>query len=191
MSSPRHTQGISQVCVYVYEYTPSHFIHIHTLPLSLYAYAYTPSATLYTYIHSLSHCALINTLPLSLCPSFRPYATLAFFVVHPVFRTNAPLGFSSRRFRVFLCFSHPGGRAGSSVKHELVYRFEFPERPGALARFLNKLKMGCPHRPPHPIPAHPLPTPSPPTSSTNSRWGGTFPYPPLVPPILPPPLSPP
>lgn len=35
-----------------------------------------------------------------------------------------------------------GGRAGSSVKHELVYRFEFPERPGALARFLNKLKMG-------------------------------------------------
>ncbi|HHM04628.1 MAG TPA: threonine ammonia-lyase, biosynthetic [Gammaproteobacteria bacterium] len=31
-----------------------------------------------------------------------------------------------------------GGRA-SSVAHELVYRFEFPERPGALLRFLTKL----------------------------------------------------
>lgn len=32
-----------------------------------------------------------------------------------------------------------GGRA-SSVKNELVYRFEFPERPGALLRFLEVLR---------------------------------------------------
>ncbi len=32
-----------------------------------------------------------------------------------------------------------GGRAPASVKGEVVYRFEFPERPGALLKFLNKL----------------------------------------------------
>lgn len=32
-----------------------------------------------------------------------------------------------------------GGHASVEVKEELVYRFEFPERPGALLRFLNKL----------------------------------------------------
>ena len=31
-----------------------------------------------------------------------------------------------------------GGRV-SGIKHERVYRFEFPERPGALLRFLNKM----------------------------------------------------
>ncbi len=31
-----------------------------------------------------------------------------------------------------------GGRAGSA-EHELLYRFEFPERPGALLRFLNAM----------------------------------------------------
>ena len=31
-----------------------------------------------------------------------------------------------------------GGRV-SGVKHECVYRFEFPERPGALMRFLNRM----------------------------------------------------
>jgi len=31
-----------------------------------------------------------------------------------------------------------GGRA-SDVKHECLYRFEFPERPGALMRFLNRM----------------------------------------------------
>ena len=32
-----------------------------------------------------------------------------------------------------------GGPASAEVKEELVYRFEFPERPGALLKFLNKL----------------------------------------------------
>jgi len=34
-----------------------------------------------------------------------------------------------------------GGHA-SLVKHELIYRFEFPERPGALMHFLNKMSAG-------------------------------------------------
>ncbi|MCQ8895385.1 threonine ammonia-lyase, biosynthetic [Limnobacter humi] len=34
-----------------------------------------------------------------------------------------------------------GGRS-ASAEHELVYRFEFPERPGALTRFLNSLNPG-------------------------------------------------
>jgi threonine dehydratase len=33
-----------------------------------------------------------------------------------------------------------GGRA--AAEHELVYRFEFPERPGALARFLDAMSAG-------------------------------------------------
>ncbi|WP_432696926.1 threonine ammonia-lyase, biosynthetic [Marinobacterium sp. YM272] len=32
-----------------------------------------------------------------------------------------------------------GGHAPASVANEVVYRFEFPERPGALMKFLNKL----------------------------------------------------
>ncbi len=32
-----------------------------------------------------------------------------------------------------------GGRA-ASVEHEILYRFEFPERPGALAKFLNNME---------------------------------------------------
>lgn len=32
-----------------------------------------------------------------------------------------------------------GGHAPATVTNEVVYRFEFPERPGALLRFLNKL----------------------------------------------------
>jgi threonine dehydratase len=32
-----------------------------------------------------------------------------------------------------------GGHAPASVSNEVVYRFEFPERPGALMKFLNKL----------------------------------------------------
>jgi threonine dehydratase len=32
-----------------------------------------------------------------------------------------------------------GGHASASVKEELVYRFDFPERPGALLKFLTKL----------------------------------------------------
>ncbi len=32
-----------------------------------------------------------------------------------------------------------GGRAGASIEDEVVYRFEFPERPGALLKFLSKL----------------------------------------------------
>jgi threonine dehydratase len=32
-----------------------------------------------------------------------------------------------------------GGHAPASVDNEAVYRFEFPERPGALMKFLNKL----------------------------------------------------
>ena len=32
-----------------------------------------------------------------------------------------------------------GGHAPASVTNEVVYRFEFPERPGALMKFLNKL----------------------------------------------------
>jgi threonine dehydratase len=34
-----------------------------------------------------------------------------------------------------------GGRA-PHVKHEILYRFEFPERPGALMRFLNSMRHG-------------------------------------------------
>jgi len=34
-----------------------------------------------------------------------------------------------------------GGHA-AQVKHELIYRFEFPERPGALMHFLNKMSAG-------------------------------------------------
>ncbi len=32
-----------------------------------------------------------------------------------------------------------GGHAPASVEHEVIYRFEFPERPGALLNFLTKL----------------------------------------------------
>lgn len=32
-----------------------------------------------------------------------------------------------------------GGRTGTSIDDEVVYRFEFPERPGALLKFLSKL----------------------------------------------------
>ena len=32
-----------------------------------------------------------------------------------------------------------GGHAPVTVDNEVVYRFEFPERPGALMRFLSKL----------------------------------------------------
>ena len=32
-----------------------------------------------------------------------------------------------------------GGHKPTNVNHELIYRFEFPERPGALMKFLNKL----------------------------------------------------
>ena len=32
-----------------------------------------------------------------------------------------------------------GGRAPSTVEHELLYRFEFPERPGALLQFLQHM----------------------------------------------------
>lgn len=32
-----------------------------------------------------------------------------------------------------------GGHKPTEVEHELLYRFEFPERPGALMKFLNKL----------------------------------------------------
>lgn len=35
-----------------------------------------------------------------------------------------------------------GGRTGGNVEHELLYRFEFPERPGALLRFLNHMGRG-------------------------------------------------
>ena len=34
-----------------------------------------------------------------------------------------------------------GGRA-PQVKHEILYRFEFPERPGALMKFLNSMRHG-------------------------------------------------
>ena len=34
-----------------------------------------------------------------------------------------------------------GGHA-ANVGHELLYRFEFPERPGALMNFLNKMSAG-------------------------------------------------
>jgi len=34
-----------------------------------------------------------------------------------------------------------GGHA-PSVEHEILYRFEFPERPGALAKFLNSMRHG-------------------------------------------------
>lgn len=32
-----------------------------------------------------------------------------------------------------------GGHAPASIEHEVIYRFEFPERPGALLNFLTKL----------------------------------------------------
>jgi len=35
-----------------------------------------------------------------------------------------------------------GGRVPQSVEHELLYRFEFPERPGALLRFLKHMDAG-------------------------------------------------
>ncbi len=35
-----------------------------------------------------------------------------------------------------------GGHAPARVDHELLYRFEFPERPGALMRFLNAMSRG-------------------------------------------------
>ena len=35
-----------------------------------------------------------------------------------------------------------GGRASHAVDDELLYRFEFPERPGALLRFLNHMATG-------------------------------------------------
>jgi len=35
-----------------------------------------------------------------------------------------------------------GGRASSRVENEILYRFEFPERPGALLRFLNHMAKG-------------------------------------------------
>jgi len=35
-----------------------------------------------------------------------------------------------------------GGHAPSGVEHEILYRFEFPERPGALMKFLNSMRHG-------------------------------------------------
>jgi len=35
-----------------------------------------------------------------------------------------------------------GGHAPSGLEHEILYRFEFPERPGALMRFLNSMRHG-------------------------------------------------
>ncbi|MBI3068257.1 MAG: threonine ammonia-lyase, biosynthetic [Betaproteobacteria bacterium] len=35
-----------------------------------------------------------------------------------------------------------GGHAPRNVDHEIVYRFEFPERPGALMKFLNAMSRG-------------------------------------------------
>ncbi len=35
-----------------------------------------------------------------------------------------------------------GGRASHQVENEILYRFEFPERPGALLRFLNHMATG-------------------------------------------------
>jgi threonine dehydratase len=35
-----------------------------------------------------------------------------------------------------------GGRAASLADEEIVYRFEFPERPGALLNFLNQMEHG-------------------------------------------------
>jgi len=35
-----------------------------------------------------------------------------------------------------------GGRAPASVDNEILYRFEFPERPGALMRFLDSMSRG-------------------------------------------------
>jgi len=35
-----------------------------------------------------------------------------------------------------------GGRAAHTVDNEILYRFEFPERPGALLRFLNHMATG-------------------------------------------------
>jgi threonine dehydratase len=35
-----------------------------------------------------------------------------------------------------------GGRAPRAVKNELLYRFEFPERPGALMNFLEQMSAG-------------------------------------------------
>ena len=31
-----------------------------------------------------------------------------------------------------------GGQAGGSVNNELLYRFQFPDKPGALLNFLNE-----------------------------------------------------
>jgi threonine dehydratase len=35
-----------------------------------------------------------------------------------------------------------GGRAPAGLEHELIYRFQFPERPGALLRFLESMAYG-------------------------------------------------
>ena len=35
-----------------------------------------------------------------------------------------------------------GGHAPNAVRNEILYRFEFPERPGALMRFLNAMSQG-------------------------------------------------
>jgi threonine dehydratase len=35
-----------------------------------------------------------------------------------------------------------GGHAPASVDNEILYRFEFPERPGALMKFLNSMSRG-------------------------------------------------
>jgi len=35
-----------------------------------------------------------------------------------------------------------GGHAPSGLEHEILYRFEFPERPGALMKFLNSMRHG-------------------------------------------------
>ena len=35
-----------------------------------------------------------------------------------------------------------GGSSSSSISNELLYRFEFPERPGALSTFLNNMGQG-------------------------------------------------
>ena len=35
-----------------------------------------------------------------------------------------------------------GGRAPASVDNEILYRFEFPERPGALMKFLENMSAG-------------------------------------------------
>ena len=37
---------------------------------------------------------------------------------------------------------HMVGGSSQSINNELLYRFEFPERPGALSAFLNKMGQG-------------------------------------------------